>query len=141
MVSYAENELTIIKMLWEGKTYQIYAESIDDDDKQDTEKVYTSDDADAKKVTFGKCEYTIDLKGVLPQHKQLFNWIRERQRKGVFTSLPRIAIYEYVDGKIKLMSLYNKVFVTDISRTNKETFDVKMEALTRVYRDSKNALI
>lgn len=141
MVNNAGVELTIVKLFWEGKTSQIYCDEVSDEDKQSTEKIYTSDSNDAKKVIFGKCEYSIDLKGVLPQHKKLFNWIRERQRKGVFKALPSIGIYEYVDGKVTQISGYQYVYVTDISRTKAEPFDVKLEALKKAYRNSKNELI
>lgn len=137
----SKSDLTIIKIYWEGKTYQIYAEEVKEEDKQENEKYFTSDSHDAKYISFGKCEYSIDLSGILPDHKKFFNWIRERQRSGVFKSMPTMATYEYVEGKVTKMSSYKQVYVEDISRTGSEPFDVKLGALQKVYRDAKNKLI
>lgn len=133
-------DLTIIKMFVDNKTYTIKAEEIKTEDKQSIEKYKASDSHDPYAISFGECEYSIDLSSVAPEHKQFFTALRERQRKGA-NLLPYVATYEYVNGYLKLLEFYKKVYITDISRTKNEPFDVKMEALERVYRDAKNALI
>lgn len=132
------NDLEIIKIYWEGKTYQIKAEKVKDSDKQDIEKVYASDSHDANKILFGKCEYSIDLSGV-QSHRWLFNWIRERQRNGYFKGYPSLSTYYYnTDGKAVVHNVYVGVFVEEISGENQDPFDVKMIALKRNIRNAKN---
>ena len=134
-----KNDLEVIKIAWEGNTYQIKAEKVKYTDKQDIETLYASDSHDANHVIFGKCEYSIDLSGV-QSHRWLFNWIRERQKLGYFKSPPRVTTYYYANGKPKVHNLFQYVFVEEISGENQEPFDVKMVALKRVVRDSKNKL-
>lgn len=134
------NDLTIIKIHWEGKTYQIKAEKVKDNDKQTIDTTYASDSHDPQQIHFGKCEYSIDLSGV-QSHRWLFAWIRERQRTGYFKMQPHLAIYKYDNGSVKLDRYYRGVFVEEISEENKDPFDVKLVAMSRDYRDSKNKFI
>jgi len=140
-MAVVNTDLTIIKIFWESKTYTVRAEEVKTEDKQSVEKYKASDSHDPYAIAFGECEYSVDLSGVAPEHKTLFTWIRERQRKGVFKGLPQVATYEYENGVLKTLEHYKNVYITDISRTKNEPFDVKMEALERVYRNAKNALI
>ena len=97
-------------------------------------------------VAYGECEYSVDLSKVAPEHKKLFNLIRYRQRQGKMTlngknvGMPHLGTYEYVNGVLTHMEHYKGIIVTDISRTKNEPFDVKMEALERVYVNSKNQI-
>lgn len=136
-----KSDLEIIKMYWNGKTYQIKAEEIKDTDKQDIEMTYASDSHDPNEVTFGKCEYSIDLSGV-QSHRYLFLHIREKQKaRSDFASLPNLTTFKYAaDGKVVVDKVFRAVFVEEISGTNNEPFDVKLKAVTRVYRDAKNEL-
>ena len=135
------SELSIVKLLWEGKTYLIDCDEVKESDKQSSEKIFSCNSPDAKKISFGQCEYSIDLSGVFPEHKKLFNWIRERQRASNFQALPQLAIYGYDGGKVVLQSLYRQVYVEDNDRTNSKPFDVKLGALSRAYRNSQNQFI
>ena len=78
-----QSDLKIIKIFWEGKTYQIKAEKVKYSDKQSIETTYASDSHSPNTITFGKCEYSIDLSGC-QSHRWLFTWIRERQQNGNF---------------------------------------------------------
>ena len=120
--------------------YKIKAEEVSEGDSQDSEKLFVCEQAEAESVSFGQCEYSIELKGVLPSFKQFFRSLRERQ---ILNSpyLPSLAIYEYKAGKWVLQSYYRGIIVGDIDRTNSQPFDVKMEALQQVYRNSNNKII
>jgi len=135
-----KSDLTIIKVYWEGKTYQIKAENVKDTDKQDIEMTYASDSHDANWATFGKCEYSLELSGC-QSHRWLFNWIRERQIKGYFKTYPRISTYRYDNSVVKLDKAYRFCFVEEISGEGQEPFDVKIVAMKRTYRDGNNHLI
>lgn len=135
------SDLTFIKIFLEGKTYSIKAEEIKTEDKQTVEKYEACDDHDPYAIAFGKCEYSIDLSGVAPEHKRLFTWIREKQKSGYFPKgLPILQTFEYENQKFTQMESYKNVYITDITRTKNEPFDVKMEALNRVYRNDKGLI-
>ena len=134
------SDLTIVKIFWEGKTYPIKVEKVKDSDKQTIDTTYASDSNDPQQVHFGKCEYSIDLSGC-QSHKTLFTWIRERQRSGYFKGQPHLAIYKYDNGKVVVDRYYKGVFVEEISKENQDPFDVKLVAMSRMYRDAKNKLI
>lgn len=134
------SDLCLIKMFWEGNTYVIKAEKPKYTDKQSIETTYACDSHDPQQVHFGKCEYSVDLSGV-QSHRWLFTWLRERQRKGLFKNQPHLAIYRYEQGKAKLDSYFKGVFVEELSKETQDPFDVKLVCMSRVYRDSKNALI
>lgn len=134
------NDLCVIKVFWEGNTWTIKAEKAKWTDKQSIETTYASDSHDPAQVHFGKCEYSIDLSGV-QSSKNLFTWIRERQRRGYFVTQPHLAIYRYDNGKIAQDSYFKGVFVEEISKENQDPFDVKLVAMARLYRDGKNNFI
>ena len=134
------NDLSIVKILWEGNTYQVKVEKVKDTDKQKIETTYASDSHDPQQVHFGQCEYSIDLSGC-QSHRWLFTWLRERQRKGYFKSQPRIAIYRYDNSKVVIDRYYSGVFVEEISEENKDPYDVKLVAMARSYRNNSNKLI
>lgn len=120
--------------------YTIKAEEVSEGDSQDSEKLYVCENPEAEQVSFGQCEYSIELKGVLPQYKKFFRRLRLRQINAN-QYLPVVAIYEYEAGKWVLQSYYKGVTVGDIDRTKSDPFDVKMEALQQVYKNSKGELI
>lgn len=134
------NDLSVIKIFWEGNTYTIKAEKAKYTDKQSIETTYASDSHDPQQIHFGKCEYSIDLSGC-QNYRTLFTWIRERQRSGYFKGQPHLAIYRYDNGKVVQDSYFKGVFVEEISKENQDPFDVKLVAMSRMYRDAKNKLI
>jgi len=133
------NDLCIIKIFWEGNTYQVKAEKVKDTDKQSIETTYATDSHDPAQIHFGKCEYSIDLSGC-QSHRWLFTWIRERQRIGKFVKQPELAVYRYDNGSVAVDRYYRGVFVEEISEENKDPFDVKLVAMTRVYRNAENKI-
>lgn len=136
------NDLTFIQIALEGKCHTIRAEEIKTEDKQSVEKYEACDSHDPYAISFGKCEYSIDLSGVAPEHKRFFVWLRDKQRKGKFpTGLPVLQTIEYENGVLTQMEQYRNVYITDISRTKNEPFDVKMEALNRTYINAKGELV
>ena len=134
------SDLCVIKMFWEGNTYTLKAEKVKWSDKQTIETTYASDSHDPQQVHFGKCEYSIDLTGC-QSHRILFSWIRERQRRGYFKGQPHLSIYRYDNGKLVQDSYFKGVYIEEISKENQDPFDVKLVAMTRVYRNNKNNLI
>ena len=134
-------DLTVIRIYWRGNTYTIRAEEVKSDDKQKNQKYKATDSHDAYAVSFGECDYSIDLKGVQPANKELFLILRERARLGRSDALFTFATYEYVNGVLTPMENYPKADVVDISRKNNEPFDVKIESLKRQYRNAKNKII
>lgn len=135
-----KSDLEIIKVFWEGQTYQIKAEKIKYTDKQDIESTHACDSHDPNTITFGKCTYSIDLSGV-QSHRWLFIWMRERQRTGNFKNYPQISTYKYEAGKVVNDCRFTGCFVEEMSGENNEPFDVKMVAMSRVYRDSQNRVM
>ena len=129
--------LTVVMIYWEGKSYQVKVGSVKDPDKQDIEAVYSTDSLDPNKFEFGQCEYSIDL-GDVQSHHWLFDWIRERQRSGVFKGHPSLTIYKKVNGKNKADRVYKHVFVEEISPEDSGPFDVKLVAGERVIRNANN---
>lgn len=134
------NDLSVIKIFWENKTYTIKAEKAKYTDKQSIETTYASDSHDPQQIHFGKCEYSIDLSGC-QNNRTLFTWIRERQRSGYFQGQPHLAIYRYDNGTVVQDSYFKGVFVEEISKENQDPYDVKLVAMSRMYRDAKNKLI
>ena len=142
VMAVINNDLTIIQIAFEGKCYTIRAEEIKTEDKQSVEKYESCDSHDPYAISFGKCEYSIDLSGVAPEHKKFFMWIRNKQRTGKFPKgLPLIQTIEYENGFTVQMEQYRNVYITDISRTKNEPFDVKMEALNRTYINAKGEFV
>lgn len=136
-----ESDLRIVKMFWGGKTYQIKVGGAKLSDKQDIEKTYSTDSHQPNKITFGKCEYSLDLSDV-QSHRYLFIWIRERQKTGNFANgFPNITTYKY-NSKGQLTTDYSLkgCFVTEISEEDVGLFDVKLDVMNRAYRDSKNSV-
>lgn len=118
----------------------IKAEEVSEGDSQDSEKIFISEQAEAAQVSFGQCEYSIELKGVLPTHKKYFRWLRERQIKNTLY-LPSFVIYGKEGGTWKLQSYYKGVIIGDIDRSNSKPFDVKMEAISQLYRNANNDIV
>lgn len=138
MAVTVKTDLTIIKIKWGEKVYVIKAEGVKDSDKQDIEKTYATDSHDPNYVTFGKCEFSIDLNGV-QNFRWLFERIREVQTSGSFAKkYPALSTYKYNNqGKVVMDKYYADVFVEEISGENQDPFDVKLVPMRRVYRDSK----
>ncbi len=136
-----KTDLTLIKLAWRSKTYIIKAEKVKDTVKHDMEKTYACDSHDPNYLTFGKCEYSIDLSGV-QSHRTLFEQIQEAQVDGSFNgNYPRIAVYKYdKTGKASTDKYYIYCFVEEISGENQDPYDVKLVSMRRVLRNSKNEL-
>ena len=135
------SDLTLIKLAWKGSTFIIKAEKVKDTTKQDIEKTYACDSHDPNYITFGKCEYSVDLSGV-QSHRWVFERILETQEDGSFNgNYPRIAIYKYdAKGKASTDKYYIYCFVEEISGENQDPYDVKLVSMQRVLRNSKNEL-
>lgn len=136
-----KNDLTTVMIYWEGSSYQIKVEDIDYTDKQDLETIYSSDSHEPNQIVFGKFEYSVDLSGC-QTHRWLFNWIKERQKRGYFKGYPRLTTYRTgQDGKVYIDKQFTAVFVEEIKQKNQEGYDVKLIPLGTSYRNSKNQLI
>ena len=133
-----ESDLRILKLFWEGKTYQIKVGKAKLSDKQDIEKTYATDSHDPNKITFGKMEYSLDLSDC-QSHRWIFVWIRERQRTGNFPNgFPNITTYKYDNGKLVTDYSLRGCFVEEISEEETGKYDVKLDVMSRAYRDSQN---
>lgn len=134
-------DLTVIRIYWNGNTYTVRAEETKTTDKQKNEKYKASESHDPYAISFGESEYSIDVKNVDPAHKHLFIQLRELARQGKNKALFRYATYEYDQGVLTPMEHYDTCYVEEITRTDNKPFDVKIGALSRVYRNAQNKLI
>jgi len=134
-------DLTVIRIYWRGSTYTIRAEEVKTDDKQKNEKYKATESHDPYAISFGECEYSIDVKGISPQFKHLFMSLREHTRVGNQKAFFKFATYEYIDGKLTPLEYYDTAYLEDLSRTNNEPFDAKIGSLSRLYRNAQNKLI
>ena len=130
--------LTIVRIHWEGNSYQIKVGGVKDPDKQDIDTTYSTDSLEPNRIKFGKKEYNIDLSDV-QNYRWLFDWIRERQTSGYFKGYPGLTIYKSKNGKVYPDRVYTGVFVEEISpEDDGDTFDVKLVASHKVVRDANN---
>lgn len=134
------NDLTVIKVYWENKGYQVKFEDVEYTDKQSIDTTFSSDSKEPNRVIFGKMEYSLDLSGG-QSHRWLFEWIRERQKSGIFKNYPGVTTYKYVKGKSYPDKIFTKVFVEEIKQKNQEGYDVKLIPLATQYRDGDSRLL
>ena len=115
----------------------IFCEKIKVTEKQDKTEFTATEQVQPYAVAFGKKSYEIQLTGVDPEKKPLFNAIYKEQERfaGFLEGLPNMQTYDYDPRTGKLRLDYNFVgcVIEEISKENASPFDVKMSALNRKY--------
>ena len=122
----------IIKIKFNGSTYQILAETVKVTEKQDSEQWTASEKVNPYAIAFGGKTYEIQLSGVDPDHKKLFKNIFTKQTKGELKSLPTLTTYCYNEkGATVQDDAFSGVWIEEYSKENANPFDVKLGALSK----------
>lgn len=138
MAEGARISLDVITLLFPNSKgvwgeWNIRAESVKITLKQDNETYTASQRKEPYAISFGGTEYSIDLSGVDPFQRYLFDHILEAfQNPNQIAQMPRIKTFVYnKDGKLEKDYEFRQVYIEEISKENAEPFDVKMGALMR----------
>ncbi len=128
----------IIKLTFNGKTYQIRAETVKVTKKQDSEQWTASEKVNPYAIAYGGKSYEIQLSGVDPNQKYIFNSIFTKQTKGELKKLPTLKTFGYDEhGKTKADDAFAGVWIEEYSKENATPFDVKLGALEEITNKKK----
>lgn len=126
----------IVKIRANGTTREIRVEDVEWTEKMDSDEYSACNNVEPYGVAFGAKEYSIDFKGVDPEHRWVFENIMKYQSnsRGTTAVLPTISTYKY-DKKHKITEdkKFLHCYIEEISQTTQEPFDVKIKALKMEY--------
>ena len=122
----------IVKLKYNGATQFLKVEDVEWTEKMESDEYAACNSVEPYAVSFGKKEYSIDLKGVDPDQRWMFQNIMKYQRnnKGTTYSLPSLITYRY-NAKHEIIKdkYFKQCYIEEISQTTQEPFDVKFKAL------------
>lgn len=111
----------------------IRCETVKPTHKQSAEKFTASESVDAYAVAFDGKENEIQLSGIDPNQRYIFNWIYSRQETNrQVKNMPSLTLYRYDDvtGKPVEDVKFNKVWIEELSKENNKPFDCKIGTLS-----------
>lgn len=114
--------------------YNIRAESIKIDLKQDSETYSATNNVEPYAIAFGASSAEIQLSGVDPLHIDYFKDLYNKQKVTTnLSDLPKLSTFGYDStGQIYQTGHYRQIYIEEMSFENNEPFDVKMSALKRI---------
>ena len=113
------------------KKAQIRTETVKVTRKQDSETFTASESVQAYAIAFGGKTYEIQLSGIDPIQKSIFEYIFKTQDHMEISALPTLATYYYDNktGKVKEDHNFRKVWIEEISEEDHKPYDIKLGAL------------
>jgi len=119
-----------------GNYYQIPCEEPSWTDSQSSDEYVASEKLEPYAVGFGAHEYSVELKGIDPKYRYVFEYQMKAQdgmKKITFKRMMDVITYCYDDShKTQIDKHFSYCYIEEISKTSNEPFDVKIKALTTI---------